>query len=282
MAQRIIKNYTSSDYTLTDLGDLVIPNHGSLDIGGAEARLIEIASSDSALAALAQGIDKFQINDGSRDYEYAEGIDLLRRISSETEKDQLNRWIVRSDSRRKNYDTAFTGKGDNLTNSIIGGGTDLRFDFSAANTDSRWITAPTGYKRQQINWNYMDAVYIKEGSIYFFNAPKGAYIDMYFVIPAGYPYYKKVVDTTTFDASWENNYTTATADTIIGHWVVNHWVEGSCPMGDYLNTEAAHESPSPSYVIYRAEITAPEDATDLANFHGHFSIELYRGRTIIY
>ena len=33
-----------------------------------------------------------------------------------------------------------------------------------------------------------DLIYMKEGTMYYYNAPKGSYMDMYLAAPAGYPY----------------------------------------------------------------------------------------------
>jgi hypothetical protein len=281
MAQRIIKNYTDTDTTINDLGELIIPSHGAIDVGGSESRLIELANSDDLLSVLAQGIDKFQLNDGVQDLGFSDGIDVIRRIETKTQRDQLGRWIVRSDSRRKNYDTVFIGCGDDIANNKIGGGPEFRFDFSAPESDPRWIPAPEGFKRQRIDWRFIDTTYIKEGVVYFFNAPKGSYLDFRFLIPNGYPFFKKHVNPINDEPYWDQDLTFTTKDTVIGEWVIKHWVEGSCPMGDYLNTEAAHENPSPSFVTYRFEVTAPI-STEIEQFHGHFSVELYRGRTLIW
>ena len=280
MALRIIKNYTDTSYIIHDLGDLEIPAQGAIDIGGTESRLIELADSEDLLKVLSLGVDKIQVNDGMSDFQYGEGIDLIRRVSKSTPTDKLGRWIVRSDSRRTNYDAVFSGCGDDIVNKQIGGGVPFTWDFSAPEDDPKWIAAPAGYKRQRLDWSFIETTYLKEGSLYFYNAPKGAYLDFKLLIPAGYPYKKKYIDSED-NPYWEENYTVVTEETIIGQWVINHWVEGSCPMGDPLNTESAHENPSPTFIIYRCEITAPI-SENISDFHGHFSLEMYRGRTRIW
>jgi len=279
MSQRIIKNYTDSDYIIKDLGEVVVPAHGARDLGGTETRMIELASSSDLLEMITQGPAKYQLNDGANDLTMSEAVDLIRRIESKTQCDQLGRWIVRADSRRKNYDTVFLGCGDNIEAQTIGGGSEFRFDLSLPETDSRWVEAPEGFARQRIDWRFIDTTYIKEGTVYFFNMPKGSYINFKFLIPKGYPFFKKRVNPVTADPYWEETLTFCTEDTIIGNWVDHHWVEGSCPMGDFLNTEAAHENPSPTYVIYRFEVTVPK-VEGWEQSHGHYSIELYRGRTV--
>lgn len=279
MSQRIIKNYTDSDYTIRDLGEIVVPARGARDIGGGESRLVELASSDDLLAMLVQGPAKYQLNDGINDLSMPEAVDLIRRIDSKTQRDQLGRWIVRVDSRRKNYDTVFIGCGDNIAEQTIGGGPEFRFDMSAPAGDPKWVTAPDGYVRQRIDWQFIDTTYIKEGAIYYFDMPKGAWIDFKFYLPAGYPFFKKRLDAVTSDPFWEDSLTFTTEKTLVGVWVDHHWMEGSCPMGDELNTEAAHENPSPPLVIYSVEVTVPM-VEGWEKAHGHFSVELYRGRTV--
>lgn len=279
MSQRIIKNYTETDYIIRDLGELVVPSHGAVDVGGSEARLIELASSADLLAMIVQGPAKYQLNDGVNDLSMPEAVDLIRRIESKTQRDQLGRWIVRADSRRKDYDTMFLGCGDNTQLRTIGGGAEFRFDMSAPEADSRWVAAPEGHVRQRIDWSFIDTTYIKGGSVFFFDMPKNSWIDFKFLIPKGYPFFKKRVNPVTADPYWESTLTFCTEDTVIGNWVDHHWLEGTCPMGHTLEPEAAHENPSPPFVIYRCEITVPTtQGWELA--HGNFGIELYRGRTV--
>jgi hypothetical protein len=197
-----------------------------------------------------------------------------------THIDPYGRWMVRSDSRRMGYDIVFAGAGDDTINRIIGEGTPFSWDFGAGVEDVRWVTSgvPTGFKRQRVDWQFMDGIYMKEGAFYFYNAPKGTYMDMYIVCPAGGYYDKKFVDeygeiTQTFHQ--------AETDVVFGHWVIHYHMEGTCAMGDELNTEASSDILSPEYLIWRAEVTTP-DATGYADFHGHFSLEFNRARTVVW
>lgn len=78
MAVRIIKNQTLDSEIILDLG-VEVPSEGQLDLCES-CSLEEIANSDDLIELLGQGTDKFIVNDGSRDYELGEGIDLVRRI----------------------------------------------------------------------------------------------------------------------------------------------------------------------------------------------------------
>lgn len=277
MAQRIIKNYTEQDYILSDLGDITLPANGAIDIGGSEQHLIEIASSDDLLAALAQGTTNFQLNDGLKDLSFSEGIDLIRKIQRPTEVDDLGRWVVRSDSRKTDWDVVFQGAGDDCSTGILGGGIPFRFDFSALPDDLRWDeNAPTGYKMQTIDWMFCDWTFLKEGTLYFYNMPKGSYVNFTIVSPPGTVYFKKIAtsDLTVLKEQLPTNNKWITWM----HWVINYGMEGSCPMGDELNTESAAENAAPSFFIWRAQICVP-NITGYEDAHGHWSLEIYRMST---
>jgi hypothetical protein len=122
----------------------------------------------------------------------------------------------------------------------------------------------------------MEGVYMKEGSFYFYNAPKGTYIDMYIVCPPGGYYDKKFLDE---EGNITQTFHQAETEIVFGHWVVRYPLEGTCPMGDELNTEASSDLLTPEYIIWRAEVTSPE-VTGLTDFHGHFTLEFNRGRTV--
>lgn len=170
----------------------------------------------------------------------------------------------RAESRPLGYTTVFAMCGDKTSApQEIGGGKLLSWDFS--NSDDE-ITAPTNYKRKRMEFSFIDAIHVKEGTFYFYNAPKGSYIDFYIVCPDG-QYYKKN-DGTLAQAS---------GDTPIVHYVVCHQIQGDCPMGDELNTEAA-SSAVPSNYKFWLEVTTPN--TDTTS-NGHASIEIYRERTVI-
>ena len=57
-------------------------------------------------------------------------------------------------------------------------------------------------------------------------------------------------------------------------------IEGSAPMGDELNTESAAERPVYPFHSMEAEITVP-DVTNISELHGHWTLEIYRPKTVI-
>jgi hypothetical protein len=114
---------------------------------------------------------------------------------------------------------------------------------------------------------FIDPIRIKEGTIYFHNAPKGCYIDVWIVAKAGSGYYDNA-----------GNLQPALVDTKYAHYVANHYIQGDCPMGDELNTETAMEDDFPPYYAIWVEITTPN--TDSTS-NGYASLELFRQRTVI-
>jgi hypothetical protein len=287
MAQRTIKNYTSEDLILRDLGDIVVPANGAVDLGGAESRLLELASSENLLEALAQGIEKFQINDGLKDLSFSEGIELIRKIQRPTEVDDLGRWVVRSDSRKNGWDTVFQGAGDDMQIGKIGAGTPFRFDFEADSSDPRWLTTeqdptiPAGFARQRVDWMFCDWIFIKEGTMYYYNIPKGSTVNMWIVAPPGGFFTRKRIDNQL--NLTQTNYPSGDQEVKFLNWVINYPLEGTVPMGDELNTESASEKPAYPGILFRAEFTVPM-TEGWEKAHGHWSLEIYRvaqDRTVI-
>lgn len=276
MASRIIKNYTNEDFIIKDIGNIVVPANGSVDIGGDEQHLVDLAGSEDILRCLSSGVDQFQLNDGMKDLSFSEGIDLVRKIQRPTEIDSLGRWVVRADSRKRHYETVYTGRGDKENPKAYGEGSWFKFDFSVPSSDIRWVQAPFGWKKQRIEWKFLDGVLLKEGAIYFFNMPKGSYINFYVVTPTGGYYYKKTIDS-NYDVTRE--LVEAQEDVIVSRWVVDYPLEGTAEAGDKLNTEAAQANPAPNYIIWTCDVMVPE-VQGWQEAHGHWTLEIYRHSTV--
>lgn len=202
-------------------------------------------------------------------------------VTADTPKDQGGKWTVRADSKAFGFDIVFTGAGDEMSGGLeIGGGVPFTFDFADA---SQIVTSgvPSGYRRVRVDWQFNDRVYIKEGTIYFFNMPKGSYIDMSIVCPPGYPYGYRVHGRPS-DRDREVLFDTAGAEEVtVQHWVIKNHLEGSCSMGDEFNTESAGEVAPPTYYIWRAEVTIP-DIPNWQECHGHWTLELYRPSSVYF
>ena len=172
---------------------------------------------------------------------------------------------IMSSSRPPGTSTAFITASDKTDSpKEIHGGTSMFFDFS--NTDND-VTAPTGFKRKRMDLQFIDKIWMKEGTIYFHNAAKGAYVSISIVCPSGQYYYKN-----------DGTLAQATEDTIIYKYVTQHFISGDCPMGDEMNTEAAKTEPLPTNYFFRFEVTVPDDNTTC---YGFGELEIYRTRTVI-
>ena|SRR3990167_1225515 len=170
---------------------------------------------------------------------------------------------VIASSRPNETQTCFTTRGDDLYTGSIGQGTRMDWDFS---NELGSIDAPSGYKRKRIELQFIDPIWLKEGTLYYFNKLKGSYGDCYLVCPDGgwYP----LNDGTLVQTS---------EDTQFVHYVIEHPMQDSVPMGDELNTEETQENALPAYYKLVIEITVPE-ADSSSN--GCIEFELYRYRTM--
>ena len=188
--------------------------------------------------------------------------------------------LVRADTRPIDHQTYFTMAGD--TASGIGNGTHLQWDFS--NDDDivnlGYDVTPEGYKTKQIRLQFLDPIYLKDGTIYFFDAPWGAYCDMHVVVPAGnyYPNDHGSIPAAALGQPGTQMYSYAAEDTIYVTYVNKHHIYGDCPMGDEMNAEGAAVDAVPvGWYIVGHITTVSGDNTS----KGFASFECYRNRTIL-
>ena len=187
------------------------------------------------------------------------------RVFSVTEAiDSEGKSYVRAESRPLLCTTCFTTCGDN---SQIGAGSQMAWDASDADG---WIDAsggaPAGFKQHSVDVNFMDSIWLKEGTIYYMDAQKGSYCDMHVICPSGYYYmYQGAVQQSQSD------------DQVADHYLIKHPVQGNVPMGDELNTESCSQE-LPSYLIFRFTATVPEGDN---SSYGYMEMELYRQRTVV-
>ena len=158
--------------------------------------------------------------------------------------------FVRAESRPLDMTTCFTNRGDSAT--MIGGG--ARFIWNSA-TDSSTDNGD-GTKTITVDFGFKDEICIKEGAIYFFDAPFGSEIQLWSYVPAAF--------------------SPTQADMFIDNFVVGHYMYGDCPMGDELNTEAA-STKIPNYIRHQLRIILP---TAEATCKGYISLEIYRSQTV--
>lgn len=171
--------------------------------------------------------------------------------------------IVRAESRPIGTITTFTCIGDSETE--IAKGKEFTWDFSNED-DTISMPSGSGMKRKRIEFKFIDSVWVKEGALYFFNTPKGCYLDFY-VVCSENGYYI------------DNNGTVhqATEDTPIMHYGQHVFIQGDCPMGDEFNTETCSPEIKVPYKFW-LEITTP-DSDNISN--GCVVLEMFRTRTVI-
>jgi hypothetical protein len=184
--------------------------------------------------------------------------------------------IVRSDTRPLNTSTYFTMEGDSPNE--VGGGEALVWDFTNNDNNYTGSEVPSGYKAKEIKISFSCPVHIKDGTIYFFNAPWGQYVQMDIIVPTGsyYPNPTGSIPASALGLSGNKMYSQATEDTIFQRYVSRHFIFKDCPMGDELNAEGAAVDALPIGWYIRGLIVTPE--SDVTS-KGYASLEMYRCHT---
>jgi hypothetical protein len=205
--------------------------------------------------------------------------DNLSQIWYETEPHMPDgRPIVRSDTRPLDMMTYFLMAGDDSTS--IGGGVELRWDFT--NNDNLYTgpEVPIGYKAKMFLVSFLCPVHLKDGTIYHFDAPWGQYVLMDVVVPAGwfYPNPSGEIPAVMLGMSGNAMYSQATKDTPIQRYVNKHFMYKDCPMGDELNAEGCSIDALPVGWFIRGIIVTPESDNVSKGFA---SLEIYRCHTSI-
>jgi len=186
--------------------------------------------------------------------------------------------IVRADTRPLGTMTLFTTTGDD---EHIGDGKSLRWDFS--NDDDLYTgdEVPDGYKAKQILLTFNCPVYLKDGSVYFFDAPWGSYLDMDILVPSGgyYDNPEGQIPASALGLSGDTMYAQAPSgsNVVYQKYVNKHYVYKDCPMGDELNAEGCAITPVPVGWFVRGLILTPSGDSISK---GYASLEMYRCHTV--
>lgn len=85
--------------------------------------------------------------------------------------DEEGRQKVRVTTKPTGHYTYFTGEGDDISNSTIGGGSSLNFSMTSTDTS------------KTVDMQFINNVYIKDGYVITSNAPLGASLDVTVVSP---------------------------------------------------------------------------------------------------
>ena len=186
--------------------------------------------------------------------------------------------IVRADSRPLNTEVYFTMCGDSTG---IGDGIEFSWDFSNNDyefTDPLWV--PAGYKAKRITASFNCPIWMKDGTMYFYDAPWGQHISMFVGVPAGsyYPNPAGSIPASALGLTTGGMYSYAEEDTPYSSYVMKHRMFGSCPMGDELNAEGASLYPIPVGWHVCGLIVTP-DSDNISK--GYASLEMYRCHTML-
>jgi len=204
-------------------------------------------------------------------------------ITSEVDAPRMadGRPIIRADTRPLGTQTYFTMAGDDTVNEVLGNGNQMVWDFT--NDDDLYdpnefenpITVASGMKAKFIDLFFFHNVYMKDGAIYFFDAPWGAYCEMYIVVPAGtyYPHPDGPIPASALGLHGDGKYAHSTKRVLYATYVQKHHMYRDCPMGDELNAEGAATDPIPPTWSISALIVCPEATPTLK---GYGSFEVYR------
>ncbi len=274
-------NNTSGEYLFVDLRSFSIAVSGTETLSDYFSPS-ELAVSDTLILGIAS--NDITINNGDRDLTPADAvryIDLYQHVNPLAPD---GREIIRCDSRPVGTNTYFTTTGDSATD--IGDGTSLRWDFSndddmyTYNAASNFPPTPSGMKVKKLDLSFMDLTYLKDGTVYFFDAPWNSFASMYVVVPAGnyYPNPDGAIPSEALGLPAGDMYSYAVVDIAYARYVNKHYLTGTCPMGDELNAEGSQVDPVPIGWYVRALIHTNSDDNVSK---GYASFELYRDRSIL-
>lgn len=185
--------------------------------------------------------------------------------------------IVRADTRPLDYETFFTMAGDSTG---IGTGQLIRWDFSNDDDEYTGDDVPSGFKAKRFELTFMCPIHLKDGTIYFYSAPWGSYIDLDIYVPAGsyYPNDGGSIPASALGLPGSQMYSYASVDTLYQRYVNRHQMYGDCPMGDELNAEGAAVNALPiGWKVVGTVFTPTSDNTS----KGFGSLEMYRCHTVL-
>ena len=188
--------------------------------------------------------------------------------------------LVRADTRPLGTMTVFTCIGDDSTS--IGGGVSLKWDFSTDDDLYTGPEVPSGYKCKQLLLSFHCPVYMKDGSMYFFDAPWGSYVQMSVAIPPGqyYPNPAGQIPAAALGLVNDGRMFSNSGSDIVDYqiYVLRQYMYQSAPMGDEFNAEGAAIDALPPGWYIRALVFCPEGTTA---FKGFGNIEMYRCHAVI-
>lgn len=199
MTIRNLTNVSDSDVTLNDLNGLTIAAHETVD--GLMFGETALKNSADVLDALLQGL--LTVSDGTLIYEKQRGVDLIKDTVFQYTKD--GKRIYTTSDRPQDHYRYFTTCGDDLANQMRGQGECLEYEVLPG-------------QEQSIDIQFIDDVYLKDGSMIYHDAEMGSRLRVEIWVPAGQPYPSK----------GDGNF-----DFVNGNWVPNnsgtgkYWIQNT-------------------------------------------------------
>lgn len=274
----IAKNTIETDVVLSDLYSFTITVSGVVDLLETFNE-VELARSNDLVANISNG--NVVINNGSRDLDASEGVRYVSLSKTVGPITTDGKPIVRSDTRPIGTQTYFTMTGDDLQTGKLGAGDQMRWDFS--NEDNMYdpnnfenpIVLASGIKAKYMEMKFTSPAYLKDGALFFFDAPWGAYASMYIVVPAGtyYPHPNGSIPASALGLSGDSKYEYSTKRVFYASYLNNHFMYKDCSRGVNLDAEGSQVDPVPSGWLIAGLVCCPEDDN---TFKGFGLIEMYR------
>jgi hypothetical protein len=278
----IVVNNTSNEIIIGDLCGVSVTISGSIDLID-QFSLYKISASDDLLTLIASS--DITINNGSRDLTPSEAVKYVSLQKHLNPVSPDGKEIIRADTRPVGTQTYFTSAGDTETG--IGDGDYLHWDFSIVENDydpdslENGPTVTSGYRAKRFDVWYNEPVYLKDGTMYFENAPFGSHVSMFITVPSGgfYPNASGTYTSAMLGLPGDQMYAYATNDVLYASYVMKHGMVGSCTVGDELNAEGSQIEPIPAKWYITGLVVAPEN--ECSTFRGFGSLEMYRQYTMI-
>lgn len=169
---------------------------------------------------------------------------------------------VRSEVRPINKTGYFSGSGDDVQNVIIGGGSQIDWDFS--NSDDQ-TTIDANWKKKTIDVQFTDTINIRGGFLSYRESQNGCILDAHVVCPDG-QYYLTNAGTPQ----------QASGDVVVNTYLMKFAMDGDNPSGLLIDSDTSSPDIPSNYKLRFVVTTKTADVTS----RGHIALFLYRSKTV--
>jgi hypothetical protein len=280
----MIVNVINNTNTLVSIDDLgvTITASGIVDLGSTDGiSLYDLADSSDLITKISNRT--LTVNDGYNDLSISNAVIYITSFKHNGPTMEDGRPLVRADTRPLGTQTYFTMVGDSVDDEI-GNGKVMLWDFSNnddiydPNTVENAPIIEGGFKAKKVDIMFNEPVYLKDGTLYFFDAPWGSHCSMYVTVPSGnyYPNPNGLIPAAMLGLSGNDMYAYASKDVFYASFVRKQHMYTNCPMGDELNAEGSQVDPVPAGWYVTGLIVTPE-SDNVSKGYGSF--EMYRSTT---